>query len=126
MKFNLEDRLVRYSVSIHEIIDLLPNDRAGAYMAAQLIRSGTAPALLYGEALAAESRKDFVHKMKIALKELRESLISLKIIRERNYTSNTSKTEAIILENNELISIFVKSIQTAQLNMQKSKQPQKS
>ena len=119
MKFDLEDRLIRFSLSIHDIVDTLPRNIGAVYMAGQLIRSGTAPALIYGEALAAESRRDFIHKMKLVLKELRESGISLKIIRHRSYFADNERIELVLKETNELISIFVKSIQTAQSNLTK-------
>jgi len=74
---DLEDRLIDFAVEIIEIVGLLPSNPAGKHLAGQLVRSGTSPALNYGEARAAESRKDFIHKNKIILKELRESLIML-------------------------------------------------
>jgi four helix bundle protein len=67
LKYNLEDRLVKLACSCLEICDLLPNTRSANNLEYQLSKSGTAPALLYGEAQAAESRADFIHKMKIAL-----------------------------------------------------------
>ncbi|MBN4081342.1 four helix bundle protein, partial [Caldithrix abyssi] len=76
----LENRLIDFAVDIMNLAETLPNTRSGNYISGQIIRSGTAPALLYGEVRAAESKKDFIHKMKIALKELRETLVSLKII----------------------------------------------
>ncbi len=72
--FDLEDRLVEFSCLIIELVEVLPPTRAGNYIAGQLIRCGLAPALLYGEAQSAESRMDFVHKMKIVLKELKETI----------------------------------------------------
>ena len=80
-KFDLEDRLIEFSVLIIKITENLINTRAGNHIAGQLVRSGTAPALLYGEAQSAESRNDFIHKLKILLKELRETLVALKIIK---------------------------------------------
>jgi four helix bundle protein len=76
----LEDRLIDFAVRIINVVEALPSSKAGNHVAGQLIRSGTAPAPNYGEAQSAESRKDFIHKMKIALKELRETLIWLTII----------------------------------------------
>lgn len=70
----------------------------------------------YGEAQAGESRTDFIHKMKICLKELRETFINLKIIQKKNLLENTKLIEDVMRENNELISIFTKSITTAQSN----------
>ncbi len=78
--FDLEDRLVEFSCRIVEVVEALPNSRGGNYIAAQLIRCGLAPSLLYGEAQGAESRADFIHKMKIVLKELKETRVCLKII----------------------------------------------
>ena len=80
-KFDLEERLIEFAVLIIEITENLYTTRAGNHIAGQLVRSGTSPALLYGEAQSAESRNDFIHKLKILLKELRETLIALKIIK---------------------------------------------
>jgi four helix bundle protein len=116
MKFDLEERLINLSVLILEISEKLPETKGSNHLCGQLVRSGTAPALQYGEAQSAESRKDFIHKMKIALKELRESLICLKIIERKKYIIepllDDSKKEL-----HELISIFVKSIDTASRNL---------
>src|SRR6186713_2601803 len=119
MKFDLEERLIRFAVTILEVSENLPNSRGGMHLSGQIARSGTAPALLYGEAQSAESRRDFIHKMKIGLKELRESRITLTIIKIK-YLSNDS-LDATLIETNELISIFVKSIQTATKNLSQSK-----
>ena len=79
-KYDLEDRLVEFSSRVIDIVESLPSTRAGNYVAGQLIRCGIAPSLLYGEAQSAESRDDFIHKMKIVAKELKETRICLKII----------------------------------------------
>lgn len=99
----------------------LPKSFAGNHLACQLIRSGTAPALHYGEAIAAESRNDFIHKMKIALKELRETNNCLKIINQIKWAEDNSIVNGL-RECNELIAIFVKSIGTAQKNKQFTKE----
>ena len=78
--YNLEDRLVDFAVMMIDIAESLPRTRACNHIAGQLVSSGTYPAPNYGEALSAESRKDFIHKIKIALKELRETKIWLRII----------------------------------------------
>ncbi len=80
IKFDLEDRLVEFSCRIIELVEALPATGAGNYIAAQLIRCGLAPALFYGEAQGAESRADFIHKMKVCLKELKETRVCLKVI----------------------------------------------
>jgi four helix bundle protein len=77
-KFDLEDRLVDFSVLMLRVADALPKSYAGQHLSGQLTRSGTSPALNYGEAQSGESRKDFIHKVKICLKELRESQVCLK------------------------------------------------
>ena len=111
--FDLEDRLIDFSVNIIGVAESLPKTKVGNHIAGQLIRSGTAPASNYGEAQSAESRADFIHKMKICLKELRETRIWLLMIIKANLLKSISKLEYLIEENNELISIFVKSIETA-------------
>ncbi len=119
-KFNLEERLIDYSVLITEIVETIPNTKAGNHFAGQLIRSGTSPALNYAEAQSGESRKDFIHKLKIVLKELRETIVCLKIICKTNLFKSSESIQHAIDESNELISIFVKSVETAQSNLQKS------
>ena len=114
-KFDLEERLIDFAVIIADITESLPETRLGNYIAGQLVRSGCSPALNYGEAQSAESRNDFIHKMKIILKELRESMISLKIIEKKGMHS-LEKTLSAKNECNQLISIFVKSIETAKKN----------
>jgi len=80
----LEDRLINFAVMVIGVVEVLPNSKAGNHIAGQLVRSGTSPAPNYGEARSAESRKDFIHKMKISLKELRESVIWLKRLSEKS------------------------------------------
>lgn len=114
--FDLEDRLIDFSVLITEIVETMPKTRAGNHYAGQLIRSGTSPALNYGEVQGGESRKDFIHKLKIVLKELRETIICLKIIKKTGLFKSLENIVKALNENNELISIFVRSIETAQRN----------
>ncbi len=110
---DLEDRLIDFAVRIIKVVEAMPNTKAGNHIAGQLLRSGTSPAPNYGEALSAESRKDFIHKMKIALKELRESLVWLKVI-ERKPLCAPDKVKNILKECNELIAIFTSSVKTAE------------
>ena len=116
-KFDLEERLVDFSVLIIEIVKETPNTKVGNHLSGQLVRSGTSVSLNYGEAQSGESRKDFIHKMKVVLKELRETFICLKIIQRTKLYKTETKIEKAKKENNELISIFVKSIETAQNNL---------
>ena len=118
-KFDLEDRLIDFAIRISEIGESLPNTDLGKYIKGQMIRSGTSPALNYGEAQSAESSNDFIHKLKIVLKELKETLVCLKIIERKPLITTISRLSPIIEENNELISIFVKSIETAKKNRKK-------
>lgn len=113
----MEERLINFSVSIINIIDTIPKTKAANHLSGQLIRSGTSAALNYGEAQSAESAKDFIHKMRIILKELRETLICLKIIQKGKLIPTNKEINLIENENNELIAIFVKSIETAQKNI---------
>ena len=111
----LEQRLIDFAVAIIDISGNLKRNYAGIHLSKQIIRSGTSPALNYGEARSAESRKDFIHKSKIILKELRETNISLKIIKKAAlFKSDVSSIDILLSECNELISIFVASIKTAQ------------
>jgi four helix bundle protein len=120
-KFDLEDRLVEFSCRIIEVVESLPSTRAGNYIAAQLIRCGLAPALLYGEAQGAESRADFIHKMKICLKELKETRVCLKVISKTKMITPIERLDNIKLENEQLISIVAKSIETAKKNLNSEK-----
>lgn len=115
-KFDLEDRLIDFAVLIIEISENLNNTRAGNHISGQIIRSGTSPALNYGEAQSAESRNDFIHKLKVLLKELRETLVALKIIKRGSLSKKIDLLDKVTIECNELISIFVKSIETAKKN----------
>lgn len=82
-RYDLEERLVKFAVMALNLAELLPDTHIGRHLAGQLTRSGTAPALNYGEAQAAESANDFVHKMKLCLRELRETQVCLKIIQQK-------------------------------------------
>lgn len=114
--FNLEERLIDFVLILDEIIGQLPGSRLANHLAGQLVRSGASPALNYGEAQAAESQKDFVHKMQIILKELKETRVCLKIIKRKPILSE-NVVLPVLNENEELIAIFAKSIKTAKLKL---------
>ena len=120
--FDLAERLIRFASLIIGLCETLPPTFAARHIAGQLIRSGTAPALHYGEAQGGESRKDFIHKMKIALKELRETFNALRIVQTMKWFSY-DKLGPVLDENNQLISIFVRSIETAARNDKKHNEP---
>lgn len=116
--YDLEDRLINFAVQIMDIAKTLPRSEAGRYLSGQIIRSGTSPALVYGKTQSAESRKDFIHKLRIMLKELRETRINMKIIRKKGLIPHEQILCNTLKEVNELISIFVKSEQTARKNIE--------
>jgi len=116
MKNNLEERLITFAVLIIQFIEAMPNSKAANHLSGQLLRSGTSPALNYGEAQSGESNSDFLHKIKVVLKELRETLVCLKIIHQsRNYSSEES-IKNLLKEADELVAIFVTSVKTAEKN----------
>ena len=112
-KFDLEERLIKFSVDVILLCKTLDSSFASIHLSGQLIRSSSSAALNYGEAQSAESHKDFIHKMKVCLKELRESLVNLKIQKGAKLTNDVEKLNYLIAENNELIAIFVSSIKTS-------------
>ncbi len=114
-KYDLEERLLEYSVRIIRIVEKLPTTRVGNHVAGQLLRSGTSPYPNHGEAQAAESPNDFIHKLRISLKELRETKRWLKLIQRIPLIKPAEKLDGIQQETEELIKIFVSSIKTAQI-----------
>lgn len=108
-KFDLEERLLAFALQILTIVDNLPETKVCNHLGNQLLRSGTSPALNYGEAQAAESKRDFIHKLQVILKELRESSICLRLLGRRAVLSDESTTN----ESLELVAIFAASIKTA-------------
>jgi len=112
-KYDLEERLLAFSARIIILSESLPKTRSGNHVAGQILRSGTSAYPNHGEAQAAESPKDFIHKMRICLKELRETLRWLNLIEKACLLNETSLLSDLRQENDELIRIFVKSIHTA-------------
>jgi four helix bundle protein len=118
--FDLEDRLIDFAVKIINLSELLPKTKVGKHIEGQILRCGTSPAPNYGEAQGAESRFDFIHKMKICLKELRETKVWLKIIIRAELIKPDSKVNPLLEETDQLISIFFSSIKTARENLSKT------
>jgi len=116
--FDLEERMANYSALVLSFCDSIQKTYAGSTIANQLTRSGLSVALNYAEAQSAESRKDFVHKMKISLKESRESYMCLRIISKSTVQKSEEMLSSLLQETNELISILVKSIDTAKRNLE--------
>jgi four helix bundle protein len=115
-----EQRLIDFAVRIVRLSAKLPSSFAGAHFGKQILRSGSAPALLYGEARGAESDKDFRHKCSIALKELRETYINLKIINQSGLYP-ADRLAALLDENNQLICIIVRTVRTMDNKINHSK-----
>ena len=113
----LENRLIDFAVLTAAIINEMPNNKFSNHLANQLVRSCSSPALNYGESQGAESKKDFIHKMSMVLKELRESHNCLRIIKRTNSYKSELGLEKAISECNQLISIFYRSVQTAKQNL---------
>ncbi len=112
-KYDLKDRLVDFTCRMIDVVEALPNTRAGNYIAGQLVRSCHSPTFNYGEVQAAESRNDFIHKLGVVLKELKECRIALKVIKRKELIKPISKLDDIYKETEELIAIIAKSIETA-------------
>ena len=117
--YDLEERLLDYSVRIIKVVESLPNPRTGNHIAGQLLRSGTSPYPNHGEAQAAESAKDFIHKLSISLKELRETRRWLKLVQRLPLVAKPETLNDLLLETEELIRIFVTSIKTVEKKQRK-------
>ena|SRR5688572_19615792 len=117
-KFDLEDRLVRFACTCLGVFEILPHTKAGQNLEYQLSKSCTAAALIYGEAQAAESNADFIHKLKLVLKEIRETSVNLKIIKMKPVIVD-EMIELAIIESAELRAIFIASVETATKNGRK-------
>ena len=108
----LEERLIDFAVRIVRLSASLPRTAAGRHIAGQILRSGTSPAPNYGEARGAESHADFVHKLRIVVKELNETSIWLRIL-DRSRIMKSELLVEIIRENNHLCRILTASLKTA-------------
>jgi four helix bundle protein len=114
-KFDLEDRLLEFTARLIKMVDALPTSRAGNHVAGQLLRSGTSPFANHGEVQAAESRKDFIHKLGVCLKELKEIKRWIRLV-ARVELIPTKRVRPLLIETEELIRIFAASIRTAERN----------
>jgi four helix bundle protein len=114
--YDLEGRLLEFAANIVELTESLPNTRAGNHIAGQLLRCGTSALSNHGEVEAAESRRDFLHKLRICLKELRETQRWLRLVGRVNKLGMPANFIVCLNEVEELIRIFVASIRTAERN----------
>lgn len=113
-RYDLQQRLLNFSSEILDLVQALPKDRIGHHLGNQLMRSGTSPCLNYAEAMGAESQKDFIHKLRIALKELRESQVCLQLLDGRGYVP-TSQSK-----------LWMRSINSFRFLLKAFKQPAKT
>ncbi len=121
-KYDIEDRCIVLGAAIVKFTDSLPSTKAANHLGSQLLRSGTAPALHYGEVQGAESPRDFIHKMGIALKELRESKNNMRVQSLAGLMDLSKPDHAWLMkECSELIAIFNASIKTAEKNNPRKK-----
>jgi four helix bundle protein len=122
-KFDLEERLLEFASAVIDLSEKLPDSRAGNHIAGQLLRSDTSPFPNHCEAESAESRDDFIHKLRICLKELRETRRWARLIQRKSWAKVETTLMFVLSESGELIRIFMASIRTAQQNAlaQKSK-----
>jgi four helix bundle protein len=122
---DIEERLLDFAVRVGKSIDALPDTRLGRHIAGQLVRSGTSPAPNYAEACAAESKKDFVHKLAIVLKELRESSVWIRMIVKSELIPE-QRLELLREECDQLCKIVAKSLVTARSNLTNETKGKKS
>ncbi len=115
-QYDLEDRLLEFAVNIVELTESLPSTRSGNHIAGQLLRCGTSPLSNHGEVEAAESRKDFLHKLRICLKELREAKRWLRLVGRLKRLGQPANLTVSLNEIEELIRIFAASVKTAERN----------
>ena len=112
-EYDLDERLLEYSASIIRLVESMTGTKAANHVGGQLLRSGTSPYFNHGEAEAAESQRDFVHKMGVCLKELRETKRALKLTRRAPFVTAPATFDTLLDEPEELIKIFFVSIRTA-------------
>ena len=109
---DLNERLIEFAAMIILLTETIRHNRAGLHLIDQMSRSSISAGLNYGEATGSESPKDFVHKLQVVLKELRETMIALRIAEKAHLSSETGLLQKCLKENNELICIFTKSVTT--------------
>ena len=116
----LADRLLAFAVNVIKIVGDLPQNLVGKHISSQLLKCGTSPGANYEEARGAESARDFIHKLRIALKELKESRFWLKVIKEVPLLDK-NQVYPLLIECEELIAIIAKSVSTARKSRLKCK-----
>ncbi len=115
-KYDIEERLLAFAVRVIRVTETMIRSRAGTHVADQLLRAGTSPFGIHGEAEGAESRADFIHKLRLCYKELRESRRWLRLVQEARLVARPELLQPLITEAGELVLIFAASIRTAAAN----------
>jgi four helix bundle protein len=116
MRKEMEKRLIKFVVQLFDLLKDLDGSFASNHLSNQIFRSSTSTALNFAEAQSSESRKDFIHKSSLVLKELRETNVNLKIMLGLNICKDVIKLETVLQESEELVSIFYRSVETAKKN----------
>lgn len=111
---DLKERLILFGIDIIRTSERMPNTSAGNHLGRQMLRSGTSSALNYAEAKAAESHRDFTHKIKVVLKELRETWVNLRMIDGAGIHPEKTMVALALAESHELVAIFTSSVKTAE------------
>ena len=117
MKRDLENRLIKFSVKSYQMTEKLIKTDYSTILSRQLMRSTSSAALNYGEAQGAETTRDFIHKIGLVIKELRESRVNLIMIKESQICQNSMDLENMLKENDELIAIFFSTLKSARLKL---------
>jgi four helix bundle protein len=113
-KFDLEERMLSHAARIVRLDDCLPAGSGAKQIGNQLVRSGTSPYLHHGEVEAAESKADFIHKLKVCLKELRETWRALRLLKAIDACHDGNEIESLIDETHQLIRILWKGLRTVE------------
>lgn len=121
-KYNLEERLLEFAVRVIRATESMNRTPAGIYVADQLLRSATSPYGHHGEAEGAESRDDFIHKLRVCYKELREARRWLRLVQRVPLVTKSELLDGIVDEAEELVRIFAASIRTAENNRPPSRE----
>jgi four helix bundle protein len=122
-KYDLEERLLDFAAAVIDVSEKVPATRAGNHIGGQLLRSGTSPYGNHAEAQEPESADDFIHKMKVCLKELREARRWSRLIEQKRWLGKDAQLALVLKEVEELIRIFKASIRTAEHNRALGAQP---
>ncbi len=125
-KYDLEERLLEFAVRIVRVTESMTKSRAANHLADQLLRSGTSPYGHHGEAEGAESRDDFIHKLKVCYKELRETRRWLRLVQRAPLVAKPELLASLLTEADELVRIFSASIRTAETNRPVGRNAQRS